>query len=101
MKRVKNSYGPRYTEVAAAVKDTILQHRITKIHTRGILDRIIELEKFPHTKNYTDNGKLFLRKTAYANKQYDNVRNELINSGFLRKDFDGYRYSYTVVKPRN
>lgn len=90
---------------AEIVLSMIKQNRITAIHTRGALDRMIEIIKFPETKNIQNwcsfpgleerslkSGK----RTAYKNQQYDPIRNYLINSGYLEQSFDGYRYHYIV-----
>ena len=75
---------------------TILHaHRITRIHTRGALDRLIELVKWPHTRNHK-----VTKRTTYKNQQYDSIRYWLIRQGFLTQSYDGYRYHYTVVKPQ-
>ena len=79
----------------------IYSNKITKIHTRGALDRMIEIAKFPETRNFKSwagrslvSGKV----TAFMNKQYDPIRWTLINKGYLKQEHDGYRYHYTVVK---
>jgi len=97
---------------AKEVMDYIYSNNITKIHTRGALDRMIEIVKFPYTKNWKTFGTRYLpvsgmtkpnslvsgKRTAYMNKQYDPIRYWLINKGYLIQEFDGYRYHYTVVK---
>ncbi len=79
----------------------IYSNKMIKIHTRGALDRMIEIAKFPETRNFKSwagrslvSGKV----TAYMNKQYDPIRWALINKGYLKQEHDGYRYHYTVVK---
>ena len=75
------------------VMKAIYSNNITQIHTRGALDRMIELAKFPWTKNFKSD-----KKTVYKNQQYDPIRNWLINQGFLTQTYDGYRYHYIVNK---
>lgn len=76
------------------VKDYIESFNITQIHTRGVLDRMIEKIKFPETCLGYNNE----RKTLYKNQQYDKIRRRLVNSGFLSQSFDGKCYHYTVNK---
>ena len=76
------------------VMKAIYSNNITQIHTRGALDRMIELAKFPYTRSWTKNDK----KTVFKNQQYDPIRNWLINQGFLTQTYDGYRYHYIVNK---
>ena len=97
---------------AKEVMDYIYSNNITKIHTRGALDRMIEIVKFPYTKNWVQFGSIYLpmsgivkprslksgKRTAYMSKQYDPIRYWLIDNGYLIQEFDGYRYHYTVVK---
>ena len=97
---------------AMRVMAYLYESKITKIHTRGALDRMIEMTKFPETrylktwglKYYPGSGKIKPRSlesgkvTAYMNKQYDNIRYWLIRKGYLKQTFDGYRYHYIVVK---
>ena len=102
----------RSKQQALEVMDYIYSNNITKIHTRGAIDRMIEIVKFPYTKNWVQFGSVYLplsgivkprslksgKRTAYMNKQYDPIRCWLINNGYLKQSFDGYRYHYTVVK---
>jgi len=97
---------------AIEVMHYIYSNNITQIHTRGAIDRMIEIVKFPYTKNWVQFGSVYLplsgivkprslksgKRTAYKNKQYDPIRCWLINNGYLKQSFDGYRYHYTVVK---
>jgi len=90
----------------------LYENKITKIHTRGALDRMIEIAKFPETKKWKTYGLKYLpasgktkpislesgKVTAYMNKQYDSIRYWLIRQGYLTQSFDGYRYHYTVTK---
>ena len=79
----------------------IYSNKITKIHTRGALDRMIEIAKFPETRNFKSWGGRSLvsgKVTAYKNQQYDPIRETLIKRGYLKQEHDGYRYHYTVVK---
>ena len=79
----------------------IYSNRITKIHTRGALDRMIEIAKFPEIgkmKKIAGRDLSTGKATAYMNKQYDAIRNTLLREGYLIKQFDGYRYHYIVVK---
>lgn len=89
---------------AQEVMRVIAERNITRIHTRGAFDRIIEMVKFPETRNvkvWTDfsgskrnvaSGKV----TVYKNQQYDVIRNYLIRNSFVTASFDGYRYHYTI-----
>jgi len=90
---------------AEIVLSMIKERRITTIHTRGALDRMIEIIKFPETASLQTwssfpglpgrclkSGKV----TAYKNQQYDPIRNYLIESGHLEQSHDGYRYHYKV-----
>ncbi len=98
MKRGINS---RSRSAMHDVLSYLYNNKITKIHTRGALDRMIEIAKFPETKNLKSWNGTSLRSgkvTAYKNQQYDNVRYTLCKEGFLIKKFDGYRYHYIVVK---
>ena len=72
----------------------LYKNNIIQIHTRGALDRMIEIQKFPYTKNW----KVSNKKTAYKSQQYDSIRYWLINQGYITQTFDGYRYHYQVVK---
>lgn len=86
---------------AMSVMSYIYSNNITRIHTRGALDRMIEIAKFPETKNRKswDGRSLVSGKvTAYKNQQYDPIRYWLIKQGLLIQTYDGYRYHYTVVK---
>ncbi len=86
---------------ALAVMHMIYDNNITQIHTRGALDRMIEIVKFPEVANMKKFGGRSLtsgKVTAYKNQQYDVIRHWLINAGFLIKSHDGYRYHYKVVK---
>lgn len=86
-------------QVAAQVMKEIMDRRITVIHCRGTLDRMIEIVKWPHTRDYIGKGgKKYAKQTVYMNKQYNTIRNFLIDFGFLKPSFDGYRYHYTVNK---
>ena len=76
-----------------AVKDYITAHNIIKIHTRGVLDRIIEKIKFPYTQSWKKCSDL---RCCFKNQQYDPIRKELVRSKFLTETYDGYRYQYTV-----
>jgi hypothetical protein len=71
----------------------IYSNNITRIHTRGALDRMIEIVKFPETLS-----KRITKKTVYKNQQYDPIRNWMIQKGYLTVEFDGYRYHYNVNK---
>jgi hypothetical protein len=75
------------------VMKAIYSNNITQIHTRGALDRMIELSKFPWTKSFKSD-----KKTILKNQQYDPIRNWLIKQGFLTQTYDGYRYHYIVNK---
>ena len=102
----------RSKQQAMEVMHYIYSNNITKIHTRGAIDRMIEIAKFPYTKNWKSFGSVYLpvsgktkpmslvsgKRTAYMNKQYDPIRKWLINQGYLQVSFDGYRYHYTVIK---
>ena len=101
----------RSVKQAKEVMDYIYSNNITKIHTRGALDRMIEIVKFPYTKDWKTFGyrhnsvygtiRVSLtsgKRTAYMSKQYDPIRYWLIDNGYLIQEFDGYRYHYTVVK---
>jgi uncharacterized radical SAM superfamily Fe-S cluster-containing enzyme len=79
---------------ALNVMKGLYKSNIIQIHTRGALDRFIEIEKFPETKKICG----FYKRTVYKNQQYDSIRNWLINQGFITSFFDGYRYHYQVVK---
>jgi len=108
----KNTLAKKSQIAALDVMAYIYESNITKIHTRGALDRMIEIAKFPYTRNWKHFGLQYLpgsgktkpislvsgKRTAYMNKQYDSVRYWLIRQGFLKQEFDGYRYHYTVVK---
>jgi hypothetical protein len=79
----------------------IHSNKITKIHTRGALDRMIEIAKFPELarfKSWAGRSLVSGKVTAYKNQQYDPIRETLINKGYLKQEHDGYRYHYTVVK---
>jgi len=79
----------------------IYSNKITKIHTRGALDRMIEIAKFPELarfKSWEGRSLISGKVTAYKNQQYDPIRETLINKGYLTQEHDGYRYHYTVVK---
>ena len=83
----------------------IHSNKIIKIHTRGALDRMIEIAKFPYlakmkywNRNCSARSLVSGKVTAYKNQQYDPIRNALINKGYLKQEFDGYRYHYIVVK---
>jgi hypothetical protein len=79
----------------------IYSNKITKIHTRGALDRMIEIAKFPETrsfKSWAGRSLVSGKVTAYKNQQYDPIRETLIKRGYLKQEHDGYRYHYTVVK---
>ena len=98
MKRGINS---KSRSEAHEVLSYIYSNKITKIHTRGALDRMIEMVKFPETRFFKSWGRTSLlsgKITAYKNQQYDPIRWYLINKGYLKQEFDGYRYHYTVVK---
>jgi|DEB19_MinimDraft_3_1074340.scaffolds.fasta_scaffold185359_2 hypothetical protein len=85
---------------AMTVMSYIYSNKITKIHTRGALDRMIEMVKFPYTRNFKSWGGVSLvsgKITAYKNQQYDPIRYWLIKQGFLIQTYDGYRYHYQVV----
>jgi hypothetical protein len=79
---------------ARNVMKRLYESNIIKIHTRGALDRFIEIEKFPETKKLTG----FYKRTVYKNQQYDSIREWLINQGFIVPFFDGYRYHYQIVR---
>ncbi len=79
----------------------IYSNKIVKIHTRGALDRMIEIAKFPELarlKSWEGRSLISGKVTAYKNQQYDPIRWTLINKGYLKQEHDGYRYHYTVVK---
>jgi hypothetical protein len=79
----------------------IHSNKIIKIHTRGALDRMIEIAKFPELsrfKSWSGRSLVSGKVTAYKNQQYDPIREALINKGYLKQEFDGYRYHYIVVK---
>jgi len=79
----------------------IYSNNITRIHTRGALDRMIEMVKFPETRFMRSWGGRSLvsgKVTAYKNQQYDPIRETLIKRGYLKQEHDGYRYHYIVVK---
>lgn len=102
----------RSKQQALEVMHYIYSNNITQIHTRGAIDRMIEIAKFPYTKSWKSFGLVYLpgsgktkprslvsgKRTAYMNKQYDPIRYWLISNGYLKQSFDGYRYHYTVVK---
>jgi hypothetical protein len=79
---------------ALNVMKRLYKSNIIRIHTRGALDRLIEIEKFPETKKIAG----LYKRTVYKSQQYDSIRNWLINQGFITSYFDGYRYHYQVVK---
>ena len=81
----------RSQEQAFEVLEILVNAHVTKIHTRGALDRVIEYVKFPETRS-----KGFSKKTMYKNQQYDPIRNWLDTMGYISNEFDGYRYHYTV-----
>ena len=98
MKRGINS---KSTADMHQVLSYIYSNKITKIHTRGALDRMIEMVKFPETRFFKLWGGRSLvsgKVTAYKNQQYDPIRETLIKRGYLKQEYDGYRYHYTVVK---
>ena len=98
MKRGINTKSKAY---AMTVMSYIYSNKITKIHTRGALDRMIEMVKFPYTRNFKSWGGVSLvsgKITAYKSQQYDPIRYWLIKQGYLKQEYDGYRYHYTVVK---
>jgi hypothetical protein len=79
----------------------IYSNKIVKIHTRGALDRMIEIAKFPELarfKSWEGRSLVSGKVTAYKNQQYDPIRETLINKGYLKQEHDGYRYHYIVVK---
>jgi hypothetical protein len=79
----------------------IYSNKIVKIHTRGALDRMIEIAKFPELarfKSWEGRSLVSGKVTAFMNKQYDPIRETLINKGYLKQEYDGYRYHYIVVK---
>jgi hypothetical protein len=82
---------------ALQVLDNIEDHNITAIHTRGALDRMIELVKFPETKKHKDKkGRPLRKRTSYKNQQYDGIRSFLVQNYMLVK-YDGYRYHYYII----
>ena len=91
MKRGINS---KSRSEAHEVLSYIYSNKITKIHTRGALDRMIEIVKFPETRNFKSWGGVSLvsgKITAYKNQQYDPIRYWLIKQGYLKQEYDGYR----------
>lgn len=85
---------------AMRVMAYLYENKITRIHTRGALDRMIEMVKFPETRFMSSWGGRSLKSnkvTAYKNQQYDPIRNWLIKRGYLMVSNDGYRYHYTVI----
>jgi hypothetical protein len=98
---MKRGINTKSKAAAMSVMSYIYSNNITKIHTRGALDRMIEIVKFPETKNIKSWGGTSLvsgKITAYKNQQYDPIRYWLIKQGFLIQTYDGYRYHYTVAK---
>jgi len=79
----------------------IYSNKIIKIHTRGALDRMIEIAKFPEVakfKSWEGRSLVSGKVTAYKNQQYDPIRETLIERGYLQQVYDGYRYHYIVTK---
>ena len=85
---------------AMRVMAYLYENKITRIHTRGAIDRMIEMVKFPETRFMSSFGGRSLKSnkvTAYKNQQYDPIRCYLIRKGYLKQYFDGYRYHYIVI----
>ena len=85
---------------AMRVMAYLYENKITRIHTRGAIDRMIEMVKFPETRFMSSFGGRSLKSnkvTACKNQQYDPIRSWLIKQGYLKATHDGYRYHYTVI----
>lgn len=89
-------------EAAFKVLQYIKDNNIIRIHGRGVLDRFIEIAKFPETKNYTTHSwfKKCVRNnkgTAYKNQQYDPIRYFMIKRGYIKVDKTlGRKYEYII-----
>ena len=85
----------------------IKTNNIIRIHGRGVLDRFIELAKFPETKHLVNHSyfKKLVRNnkgTAYKNQQYDPLRNFMIHHGYISVDKTlGRKYQYSVQNKIN
>ena len=78
---------------AQQVKEHLIKSNARSITTRMVLDRIIELVKFPYLKDFPSK---YSKGPVYTSQQYDPIRKHLIESGFLSASFDGYRYTYII-----
>lgn len=78
------------------VKKFILDNHVTSFQTRTALDRLIERIKFPYTRKLEEMYGTITR-TYYKTQQYDPIRNELVNSGFLSMKRVGNRCEFTVI----
>lgn len=97
---MKRGINAKSKSEAMQVMAYIYSNNITRIHTRGALDRMIEMVKFPETRSLKTWGGRSLasnKVTAYKNQQYDAIRSWLIKQGYLKATHDGYRYHYTVI----
>lgn len=92
---------------ALEVLSKLRQSGVKEIHTRGALDRCIEVVKFPYlvakpapwtVQTHREYLRKYAKKTQYCNAQYNPIRIWLIQHGFLSKRFDGRRYHYTLTE---
>jgi hypothetical protein len=101
---MRNKISVKSRNQAMEVVSLLHKHKIVRIHTRGALDRMIEIVKFPWTKdlktwsNFSGSVRRLSsgKVTAYKNQQYDPIRMWLESEGYISSRFDGYRYHYTV-----
>jgi len=78
------------------VKKYILDNHVTSFQTRTALDRLIERIKFPRVRKLEEMYGT-INRTYYKNQQYDPIRNELVDSGFLSMKRVGNRCEFTVI----
>jgi len=87
--------------IVEQIKQYILSKRIKEFPTRGCVDAIIEDFKFPYIRKSWQSAKCDpnkWRKTFYANKQYNPIREHLIEEGFLKfKGYNGRKKVYEVI----
>ena len=78
------------------VKKFILDNHVTSFQTRAALDRLIERIKFPYVRKLEEMYGT-INRTYYKNQQYDPIRNELVDSGFLSMKRVSNRCEFTVI----